>query len=181
MMKQQNEWKKSWKSSEQPQKQRKYRANAPYHHRQKIVSARLAEDVRETVGTKTLPIREGDRVEIMRGDWKDLSGRVEKIDFDNERVYVDGVERERVDGTETQIALAPSNLKLTKLELDDEKRLEKYDVSDDDKQEIQTEDKEPEDTSDEDETDDIENEEDEDNDATDEETEEADEEEQGEN
>ncbi|MDY6777184.1 MAG: 50S ribosomal protein L24 [Candidatus Nanohaloarchaea archaeon] len=145
-----SDWNKNWKRSEQPAKQRKYRANAPYHIRKKFLSAHLSESLQERVGTSSLPVREGDKAEIMRGDWAGLSGRVDRIDYDNYKVYLDGIEQERVDTTEAKAALDPSNLKLTKLELDDERRLAKYEISEEDREEIRAED-EAEESEDEDE------------------------------
>ncbi len=144
-MEQQSEWKKSWKNSSDPTKQRKFRRNAPYHHRKKFVTAHLDESVQDRVGTRSLPVREGDEAEVMRGDWAGLSGRVEEIDYDRYKVYVDGIEREAVDGTDSRIALDPSNLKLVKLNLDDERRI-KEELSEEDREEIQAdvEEEEPE-------------------------------------
>ncbi|MDY6789337.1 MAG: 50S ribosomal protein L24 [Candidatus Nanohaloarchaea archaeon] len=135
-------WKKSWKSSEKPKKQRKYRSNAPKHQRSKFLSARLEESVRDRVGTKTLPIREGDRAEIMRGDHKGDEGLVDRVDYREYKVYLEGVERERVDTTNAKIAVDPSNLKITKLKLEDNRRLEKYEISEDEKEEIKAEERE---------------------------------------
>lgn len=130
------EWKKSWKNSEKPEKQRKYRRNAPYHHQKKFISVHLAPDVRDRVGTRSLPIRKGDKAEIMRGDWEGLSGRVEEVNYQDQKVELEDIERERVDTSDARISLEPSNLKITKLNLDDDRRLQKYDVSEEEKDEI---------------------------------------------
>ena len=162
-------WKKSWKSSKQPKKQRKYRANAPYHLKKKFLSAKLSEDLEDKLGTGTLPVREGDEVEIMRGEFSGLSGKVEDVDYDSYRVYLDSIDRERVDGTDTKIALDPSNIKLTKLELDDERRLEKYEITEEEKQDIKAEEEEESEAEEESEE---ESSEDEESDETEEDTEE---------
>ena len=132
-------WKKSWKGSKQPRKQRKYRANAPYHLKKKFLSATLSDELEEKLGTGTLPVREGDEVEIMRGEFSGLSGKVQDIDYDDYRIYLDSIDRERVDGTDTKVALDPSNLRLIKLELDDERRLEKFEITEEEKQDIKAE------------------------------------------
>ncbi len=137
-------WKKSWKSSEKPEKQRKYRRNAPEHHQKQFLSARLGDDVREKVGTKTLPVREGDRAEIMRGDHRGETGEVTNVDHEEYKIYLDGVERERVDTTAAKVAIRPSNLKITKLNTDDHRRLRKYNVTEEDKEDISVEEEEEE-------------------------------------
>ncbi len=133
-----NKWKKSWKSSKQPSKQKKYRENAPYHHRNKFLSAKLSDDLKDKIGTGTLPVRKGDKAEIMRGDYEGLSGTVDQIDYTDYKIYINGINRERVDGTETKVAIDPSNVKLIKLELEDHKRVEKYELTEEEKEEIKS-------------------------------------------
>lgn len=133
------EWSRAWKASTDPSKQRKYRENAPYHQQDRFLNARLADSLRERVGTKTLPIRTGDKVKVMRGDHSGATGEVEDVDRDDAVVYVNGVDREAVDGSEARIALDPSNLTITRLDLDDGRRLERYEVSEAEKEEIQVE------------------------------------------
>ena len=43
---------KSWKSSRQPRKQRKYVFNAPLHIRHKLVSANLSKELRKKYGKR---------------------------------------------------------------------------------------------------------------------------------
>ncbi|MFB6076884.1 MAG: 50S ribosomal protein L24 [Candidatus Nanohaloarchaea archaeon] len=73
------------------------------------MNARLADDLQETVGASTLPVRTGDRVEIMRGDHAGATGRVHTVDTDSYRVEVEGVERESVDGSEIRPTCGSSN------------------------------------------------------------------------
>ena len=129
-MKQTENWSRSWKSSTDPQKQRKYRENAPQHVKDNFISANLSHNLRDELGTRNLGIRNGDRVKVMRGDREGAEGIVNNIDRENERVYIDGVEKEAVDGSVHQIPLRPSNVQIQSLNLGDEQRLEKFEVSD---------------------------------------------------
>ena len=129
-MKQTENWSRSWKSSTDPQKQRKYRENAPQHVKDNFISANLSHTLRDELGTRNLGIRNGDRVRVMRGDRKGAEGIVNEVDRENERVFIDGVEKEAVDGTVHQIPLRPSNVQIVSLNLSDEDRLDKYEVSD---------------------------------------------------
>ena len=129
-MKQTDNWSRTWKSSTDPQKQRKYRENAPQHVKDNFISANLSHNLREELGTRNIGIRNGDRVQVMRGDRKGAEGIVNKIDRENGRIYIDGVEKEAVDGSVHQIPLRPSNVQLQSLNLSEEDRLEKYEVSD---------------------------------------------------
>ncbi|HIE19042.1 TPA: 50S ribosomal protein L24 [Candidatus Bathyarchaeota archaeon] len=105
-----------------PSKQRKLLYNAPHHVRGKIMSAHLSQDLRESYGVRSLPIRSGDTVRILRGDYKDYEGRVTRVDRGKYRVYVDGVAREKADGTTTPVPIHHSKVEITRLNLDDDWR-----------------------------------------------------------
>ncbi|MDY6769157.1 MAG: 50S ribosomal protein L24 [Candidatus Nanohaloarchaea archaeon] len=133
------DYSRSWTASSDPSKQRKRRRNAPHHQRKQFLNAHLADAVQERMGTRSVPVRTGDKVEVMRGDYSGEKGRVDDIDTEEEKIYINGVEREAVDGSETAVPVDPSNLKITKLDLDDPERLADYDVSEEEKEEISVE------------------------------------------
>jgi large subunit ribosomal protein L24 len=60
----------------------------------------------------------------MRGDRKGLEGKVTGVDRKNYRIFVEGVTREKVDGTAIQIPVHPSKVLITSLNLDDKWRRE---------------------------------------------------------
>ncbi|MDI9623928.1 MAG: 50S ribosomal protein L24 [Methanothermobacter sp.] len=109
--------------SKQPRKQRKFLHNAPLHIRHKIMSANLSKELRKEYNRRSLPVRKGDKVEIMRGDFKGHQGRIEKVDLKNYKVYVEGATIQKVDGTTTYFPIHPSNLQIIELNLEDEKRI----------------------------------------------------------
>ena len=115
-------WSPSWKSSKQPRKQRKFRHNAPLHVMHKLVSANLSPVLRNEFGKRSMPLRKGDEVEVMRGGFKKLKGLVDRIDVKKGKIYVENIKIKKVDGSEVLRALEPSNLRITKLGLDDKKR-----------------------------------------------------------
>ena len=108
--------------SRQPRKQRKAYYNAPLHVRQKLVSAPLSRELREKYGVKTLPVRKGDKVRVMRGDFKGHEGKVVRVDLKRVRVYIDGVTIKKADGTPVFRPIHPSNLLIVELDLKDEWR-----------------------------------------------------------
>jgi len=107
-----------------PRKQRKQLYQAPLHKRYKIFSAPLSRDLKKSHGIKTLPIRSGDTIRIMRGERKGMEGKVSGIDRTNYRVSIEGVTREKVDGTAVPIPIHPSKVMITNLNLDDKWRKE---------------------------------------------------------
>ncbi|EHP87737.1 ribosomal protein L24 [Methanotorris formicicus Mc-S-70] len=108
--------------SKQPRKQRKALFNAPLHLRNKIMSAMLSKELKEKFGKNTLPIRKGDVVKIMRGDFKGHQGEVVKVDYDRYRIYVEGAANYKQDGKESPYPIHPSNVMIVKLYDGDEKR-----------------------------------------------------------
>ena len=123
-------WSREWNSSTNPTKQRKYRENAPMHVKDKLVSANLNETLREELGTRNLPVKIGDRAEVMRGDERGAEGIISNIDREEEKLYINNLDRQKTDGTVKEIALRPSNVQLQALNLEDPERIEKYDVDD---------------------------------------------------
>lgn len=111
-------------TSAKPGKQRKMLYNAPYHLRGKIMSAHLSDELRKTYGTRSLPIRAGDVVRIMRGDYEGVEGKVLRVDRKKYRIYIEGVTRQKVDGTTVLVPIHPSNVEIIKLNLDDKYRKE---------------------------------------------------------
>jgi len=117
------EWSRYWKSSKQPRKQRKYVYNAPLHVRRKFVSAHLSEELRKKYERRSFPLRKGDEVEVMRGEFKGRKGKVSKVDLKKLKVYIEGITRKKVDGTEVQVPFDASNLKIIDLNLEDKERV----------------------------------------------------------
>ncbi|MCC6029294.1 MAG: 50S ribosomal protein L24 [Candidatus Korarchaeum sp.] len=108
--------------SHKPSKQRKYLYNAPLHHRGKIMSAPLSDELRAKYGIRSLPIRKGDRVKVVRGDYKGTEGEVISVDRKRYRIAIKGIVRRRADGTEVPVPIHPSKVVITKLYLKDEVR-----------------------------------------------------------
>ncbi len=111
-----------WIASKQPRKQRKYRYNAPLHVRQKLVSAHIDKLLRKEYKVRSMPVRKGDEVVIARGKYKKRKGVVARVDLKRMKIFIDGLKRKKVSGQEVDVAIEPSNVIITKLNLDDKKR-----------------------------------------------------------
>lgn len=112
----------AWKSSKNPGKQRKYRIDAPLHIRQKLVHAHLSKDLRKKYGKRSIGLRKGDKVKIITGKFKKHEGKVESIDLRKARIFVNGIEKSKRDGTKKMLALQPSNMMITELNMEDKLR-----------------------------------------------------------
>jgi large subunit ribosomal protein L24 len=105
-----------------PKKQRKRLFNAPAHIRHKLMAAHLSSEIAVSRGVKTLPVRKGDTVRIERGDNKGFEGKVSRVDLSEYRIYLEGLTREKTDGTNIFISVHPSKVQIRNLNLDDKRR-----------------------------------------------------------
>lgn len=112
-----------WKASKAARKQHLYRILAPSHLRRKLISANLNKEFRKKYQRRSLPLRKNDVVRIMRGQFKNVKGKVIEIDSKNLKVFVEGVLKKKNDGSKVPIALEPSNLQIIELAAEDKKRI----------------------------------------------------------
>ena len=105
-----------------PGKQRKKMYNAPLHRRGSILSAHLSSELKESHNTRSIPVRTGDTVRILRGDYKGYEGKILRIDKGRYRIYIEGINREKADGTSILVPMHPSKVEIVRLDLDDKWR-----------------------------------------------------------
>jgi large subunit ribosomal protein L24 len=79
------------------------------------MSASLSGELQVKYGCRSLPVRKGDKVRIMRGDFKKLEGEVTKVDLKKEALYVEGATVTKVDGTQVQRPIHPSKVAIIEL------------------------------------------------------------------
>jgi large subunit ribosomal protein L24 len=117
--------------SKQPRKQRNDDANAALHERHAKVRATLSQDLREEYGQRSVRVNEGDTVEVLRGDYAGETGDVLNVDLKDATVEVEDVTVEAADGEETPRPLDASNLRVTDLTLEDDRRQERLESEED--------------------------------------------------
>jgi len=105
-----------------PTKQRKRLYDAPAHMRHKLLAAHLSSQLRASHGVKNLPVRSGDTIRVVRGDHKGVEGKITRVNMKKYRIYVDGLTREKVDGTTISVPIHPSKVMIVNLNLDDKWR-----------------------------------------------------------
>ncbi|MFT4297573.1 MAG: 50S ribosomal protein L24 [Candidatus Woesearchaeota archaeon] len=116
---------KSWLESKQPRKQRKYRYNAPLHILGDFVNVNLSKELRKKYSSRSVRVKKGDKIKVLRGQHKGKSGKVERVSLKYSRVYVAGVELIKKDGTKNLIPLEPSNLQIIEVDTSDKLRFKK--------------------------------------------------------
>jgi len=112
-----------------PSNQRRaiYQARGP--RRRKLLAAPLSDELRTTQGRRSYPVRKGDTVKIVRGDFAGVEGKVNDVDTSGRRLFVEGVSREMTSGTSTNVSVHCSKVMITKLNLDDKWRADSVKLS----------------------------------------------------
>ncbi|MDH4213139.1 MAG: 50S ribosomal protein L24 [Candidatus Odinarchaeota archaeon] len=109
-------------SPKSPRKQRRQVQQSSMHERRNLLNCRLDEFLQEEYGLRSLLVKKGDLVKIMRGQFRDTEGKVVRVDHKNIRVHLDSATVTKSDGKEVNSPIHPSNLMLVKLEIDDERK-----------------------------------------------------------
>ncbi len=113
---------KLWNKSKQPRKQRKFIANAPLHIKGKLISSHLSKDLRTQYGFRSIRLKVGDKVKIMRGQHKGKEDTVIEINIKKQKVYLTKIQITRIDGNTAKVPFKASNLLIVDLNLNDKKR-----------------------------------------------------------
>ncbi len=108
--------------SSKARKQRKAHFNAPSHERRIRMSAPLSKELREKYNVRSLPIRRDDEVMIVRGQFADREGKVVECYRKKYVIHVERVTREKVNGQSVQVGIQPSNVVITKIKLDKDRK-----------------------------------------------------------
>ena len=100
------------------------RYNAPSHIRRIMMSAPLSKELREKYHVRSLPIRKDDEVVIVRGDKgkKKESGKVVACYRKKWVIHIEKITGTKLNGGTYFIGIDPSNVQITKLKLDKDRR-----------------------------------------------------------
>ncbi len=106
--------------------QRKAQANATAHVKRKMLSAHLSDELREKYGKRAIRVCKGDTVIVVRGneDIRNIEGKVVNVYTKTGRVAIEGVTIKQADGTEAERPIHASNLVVTKLNTEDQWRMD---------------------------------------------------------
>jgi|YelNatPaOPRAMG01_1025707.scaffolds.fasta_scaffold29448_3 large subunit ribosomal protein L24 len=108
--------------SKDPTKQRKKILTAPQHALKNFMNAHLSKELAEKYNRRAIPIRKGDTVRVLRGEFKGVQGKVINVDRKRMRVFIENVTRKKVDGSTVNVPIHVSKVMITQLNLEDEYR-----------------------------------------------------------
>jgi large subunit ribosomal protein L26e len=88
------------------------------------MSSPLSKELREKHNVRAVPVRKGDEVLVVRGTHKDREGQVVAVYRKKWVIHIERLTREKNNGATVPLGIHPSNVVITKLHLDpDRKRL----------------------------------------------------------
>jgi len=92
-----------------------------------MVSAHLDSALMREYNVRSVPVRKGDTVKVVRGaqDIKGSENKVASIDLKNYKIIVENITIPKADGTQTERPVDPSDVVITKLDLSDSWRKRK--------------------------------------------------------
>lgn len=97
----------------------------PKHQRDKMVGAVLEDTLREQYKRKNIRVVKGDSVRVMRGEYKGVEGKVEKVNTEHSTFHIEGIQREKIRGGQVKVPIPSSNVMVISLNLDDNYRSRK--------------------------------------------------------
>lgn len=89
------------------------------------ICSNLSDNLKKDYNKKSFRIVKGDTVKIMRGEYKGVEGKIEKINTLKGRLSIEGVQREKIKGGQVKVQIHASNVQITSLHLDDAYRKNK--------------------------------------------------------
>merc|ERR1711904_296583 len=103
-------------------KSRNAHFNAPSSVRRKIMSVPLNKELRSRYHVKSMPIRKDDEVIVVRGNHRGREGKVIQVYRKKYVIHIERVTREKSNGSTVNVGIHPSNVSITKLKLDKDRR-----------------------------------------------------------
>lgn len=92
------------------------------HRRDRMVGATLADNLREQYERRSVRVIKGDSVRVMRGEYKDVEGKVEEVDTRSGTLHIEGIQHDKVRGGQVKVPIHSSKVMVTGLKLDDKYR-----------------------------------------------------------
>ena len=113
---------KNTKVASSRRRQRKAHFQAPSSERRLVMSSRLSKPLREKYRVRSVPIRKNDEVKILVGRKKGTEGKVKAVYRKKYCILVDRVTRNKANQTPVEIPIHPSNVEITKLQIDKDRK-----------------------------------------------------------
>eukprot|EP00163_Fabomonas_tropica_P010886 TRINITY_DN2119_c0_g1_i2.p1 TRINITY_DN2119_c0_g1~~TRINITY_DN2119_c0_g1_i2.p1 ORF type:complete len:137 (+),score=54.26 TRINITY_DN2119_c0_g1_i2:1-411(+) len=101
---------------------RKAHFAAPSSVRRVIMSAPLSSELRQKFNVRSLPVRKDDEIRVTRGEFKGKEGKIIAAYRKKYVIHVERLTREKINGAPVQIGFHPSNVVITKIKMDKDRK-----------------------------------------------------------
>ena len=105
----------SFKISSKRRTNRKKFYEADSNQRRIFMSSKLEKNLREINKLKTIPLRKGDEVKILRGDNKGKIGKIVQLSRKENFIFINTVTYKKTKGDENYLPIHPSNVEILNL------------------------------------------------------------------
>ena len=85
----------------------------------------LSKDLRDKYGKRSVRVVKGDTVKVVRGEYKDVDGKVSRVSTQKNSVAIEGIKKEKEKGEKFDVFIHSSNILVTDLNTDDSWRMQK--------------------------------------------------------
>jgi large subunit ribosomal protein L24 len=96
--------------------------HVPKHQRDNMVGATLSDNLRQQYNIRSARVIKGDSVKVMRGEYKGVEGKVDKVNTIEGTLEIEGIQREKVRGGQVKVPIHASKVMITGLKTDDKYR-----------------------------------------------------------
>ena len=96
--------------------------NIKKHVIDKNIRSPLADTLRDEYHKRNARVIKGDTVKVLRGEYKNVEGKVEKVKTGRSTLFIEGIQREASKGGKVKVQIHSSNVMITSLNLQDKQR-----------------------------------------------------------
>ena len=96
--------------------------NIKKHIIDKNIRSPLADTLRDEYHKRNARVIKGDTVKVLRGEYKNVEGKVEKVKTGRSTLFIEGIQREASKGGKVKVQIHSSNVMITSLNLQDKQR-----------------------------------------------------------
>lgn len=108
--------------SKKPDKSRKAFFTMAKHKAVKAIASHLDEKLAKELGKRSISVRKGDTVKIMRGTDKGKEGKITEVETVKGRIFIEKLMVKKSNGKEKPMPIQPSNVLVIDLDRTDRKR-----------------------------------------------------------
>ena len=85
----------------------------------------LSKELRNKYGKRSVRIVKGDTVKVLRGEYKDVDGKVSKVSTEKNSIAIEGIKKEKGQGDKFDVYIHSTNVMVTDLNTEDSWRIQK--------------------------------------------------------